>query len=85
MEFLFYIALGLLGLCFFLGVGGIFVVAITLFVRELTKDKEKASKRLDLGVKIADVVLTIFSWESVITLAYLAIAFIIYGTLGVIN
>lgn len=85
MEFLFYIALGLLGLCLFLGIGGIFVVAIALFVIELTKDKEKASKRLDLGVKIADVVLTIFSWESVITLAYLAIAFIIYGTLGVIN
>lgn len=82
MEFLFYIALGLLGLCFFLGVGGIFVVAIALFVVELTKDKEKASKRLDLGVKIADVVLTIFSWESVITLAYLGIAFIIYGILG---
>ena len=85
MEFLFYIALGLLGLCFFFFFGGIFVVAIALFVIELTKDKEKASKRLDLVVKIADVVLTIFSWESVITLAYLAIAFIIYGTLGVIN
>ena len=82
MEFLLYIALGLLGLCLFIGLGGIFIVAITLLISELTKDKEKASKRLDLGVKIADVLPTIFLWVSAITMIYSFIAFIIYIALG---